>query len=142
MHGNGNDNRRAVRAPHGSIDTVTPISLNQHHTPPNSTYDPSSYDNNQSTISRSEISGDGDGKDGPSKLLSKRIAHKLSEKTRRNRLTVAIREIEKLLPPTQTSEDDEGGQQSDGSKSPQAEKIQFIPGGNAVSKVDVVEISM
>ncbi|KAK3307444.1 uncharacterized protein B0T15DRAFT_510718 [Chaetomium strumarium] len=33
-----------------------------------------------------------------SKEVSKRIAHKLSEKTRRNRLTIAIREIQKLLP--------------------------------------------
>jgi hypothetical protein len=33
-----------------------------------------------------------------SKEHSKRIAHKLSEKTRRNRLTIAIREIQKLLP--------------------------------------------
>ncbi|KAK3390296.1 hypothetical protein B0H63DRAFT_538547 [Podospora didyma] len=33
------------------------------------------------------------------KALSKRIAHKLSEKSRRNRLTVAIREIQRLLPP-------------------------------------------
>ncbi|SPQ25297.1 92662e4f-c6b2-401c-99f3-ae0ab85cde88 [Thermothielavioides terrestris] len=33
-----------------------------------------------------------------SKVDSKRIAHKLSEKTRRNRLTIAIREMQKLLP--------------------------------------------
>ncbi|KAK2072420.1 hypothetical protein P8C59_006777 [Phyllachora maydis] len=32
------------------------------------------------------------------KALSKRIAHKISEKTRRNRLTMAIREMEKLMP--------------------------------------------
>lgn len=54
---------------------------------------------------------------------------------------MAIREIEKLLPPTPTPDDDEDDQ-SDGDKSPQAEKIQFVPGGNAVSKVDVVEMAI
>jgi hypothetical protein len=37
---------------------------------------------------------------------SKRIAHKLSEKTRRNRLTIAIREIQKLLPSEEDDDDD------------------------------------
>lgn len=54
---------------------------------------------------------------------------------------MAIREIEKLLPPTHLDDDDED-HQSDGEKSPQAEKIQFIPSGNAVSKVDVVEMAI
>ncbi|KAL2165059.1 hypothetical protein VTH06DRAFT_355 [Thermothelomyces fergusii] len=41
----------------------------------------------------------------PSKVDSKRIAHKLSEKSRRNRLTIAIREIQKLLPSGVDGED-------------------------------------
>ncbi|KAL2177823.1 uncharacterized protein P884DRAFT_199684 [Thermothelomyces heterothallicus CBS 202.75] len=40
-----------------------------------------------------------------SKVDSKRIAHKLSEKSRRNRLTIAIREIQKLLPSGVDGED-------------------------------------
>ncbi|KAK4243376.1 hypothetical protein C7999DRAFT_18259 [Corynascus novoguineensis] len=40
-----------------------------------------------------------------SKVDSKRIAHKLSEKSRRNRLTIAIREIQKLLPSGVEGED-------------------------------------
>ena len=145
INASGNGNTRAIRVPHGHIDPVARISLNQHCTPPNGTYNPSGYDHTQSTIHRSEISGDGDGDDNdndttnPSKLLSKRLAHKLSEKTRRNRLTVAIREIEKLLPPTEVPDDNHP---SGDDKSPQAERIQFIPGGNAVSKVDVVETAI
>ncbi|KAM7207775.1 hypothetical protein V8F20_001817 [Naviculisporaceae sp. PSN 640] len=76
-----------------------------------------------------------DDEDDSSKQLSKKIAHKLSEKTRRNRLTMAIREIEKLLPPTTTTTGDDGEE-----KAQQA--IQFIPGGNAVSKVEVVEMAI
>lgn len=39
----------------------------------------------------------GDAND-PAKMLEKRLAHKLSEKGRRNRLTSAIREIQRLMP--------------------------------------------
>lgn len=39
----------------------------------------------------------GDSND-PAKMLEKRLAHKLSEKGRRNRLTSAIREIQRLMP--------------------------------------------
>jgi hypothetical protein len=48
---------------------------------------------------------------------SKRIAHKLSEKTRRNRLTIAIREIQKLLPSEDDDGDDDGTQASSQGKS-------------------------
>lgn len=53
---------------------------------------------------------------------------------------MAIREIEKLLPPSTTTPgyaDDNGeGQEKT------EQKIQFIPGGNAVSKVEVVEMAI
>lgn len=67
-----------------------------------------------------------------SKVDSKRIAHKLSEKTRRNRLTIAIREIQKLLP----SEGDESPSQSQ-------KEIDFVvrPGVPS-SKLDVVEMAV
>ncbi|KAK3688087.1 hypothetical protein B0T22DRAFT_439653 [Podospora appendiculata] len=60
--------------------------------------------------------------DFSAKLDSKRVAHKLSEKSRRNRLTAAIREIQKLLP--QDAESDER------------------PPGSLISKVDVVEMAI
>ncbi|KAK3324291.1 hypothetical protein B0T19DRAFT_227421 [Cercophora scortea] len=60
--------------------------------------------------------------DFSAKLHSKRVAHKLSEKSRRNRLTAAIREIQKLLP--QDAESDER------------------PPGSLISKVDVVEMAI
>ncbi|KAK0629605.1 hypothetical protein B0T17DRAFT_506139 [Bombardia bombarda] len=57
---------------------------------------------------------------------SKRIAHKISEKSRRNRLTFAIRQIQKLLPPQEGDSDE---------RSPNYT-------GLPVSKVDVVEMSI
>ncbi|KAK4235229.1 hypothetical protein C8A03DRAFT_18003 [Achaetomium macrosporum] len=64
-----------------------------------------------------------------SKEDSKRIAHKLSEKTRRNRLTIAIREIQKLLPSQPASE--------------LANEADFVvrPGVPS-SKLDVVEMAV
>lgn len=79
-----------------------------------------------------------------SKANSKRIAHKLSEKTRRNRLTIAIREIQKLLP----SEDDEDKPQARSQKESQkesreegAEYVALRPGVPS-SKLDVVEMAV
>lgn len=70
-----------------------------------------------------------------SKAASKRIAHKLSEKTRRNRLTIAIREIQKLLPA-----DGEGGDPSQ-TRSQQEGDFGFRPGMPS-SKLDVVEMAV
>jgi hypothetical protein len=61
-----------------------------------------------------------------SKDDSKRIAHKLSEKSRRNRLTLAIREIQKLLPA-------EGNRQ---------EVDPLARPGMPISKLDVVEMAI
>ncbi|KAK3994862.1 hypothetical protein QBC44DRAFT_321389 [Cladorrhinum sp. PSN332] len=66
-----------------------------------------------------------------SKLHSKRVAHKLSEKSRRNRLTVAIREIQKLLP-----------SESDREDSPQQENDILVRPGVPSSKLDVVEMAI
>ncbi|KAK4163214.1 hypothetical protein QBC43DRAFT_213693 [Cladorrhinum sp. PSN259] len=66
-----------------------------------------------------------------SKLHSKRVAHKLSEKSRRNRLTVAIREIQKLLPSDNDRED-----------SPQQDNEILIRPGVPSSKLDVVEMTI
>ncbi|KAK4674762.1 hypothetical protein QC763_123460 [Podospora pseudopauciseta] len=65
------------------------------------------------------------------KVHSKRIAHKISEKTRRNRLTLAIREIQKLLP----SESDR-----DDMLLPANELL--IRPGVPSSKLDVVEMAI
>lgn len=70
-----------------------------------------------------------------SKVNSKRIAHKLSEKTRRNRLTIAIREIQKLLP----SED--GGDEHSRSQS-QKEPDFVVRPGVPSSKLDIVEMAV
>ncbi|KAK4148742.1 hypothetical protein C8A00DRAFT_38672 [Chaetomidium leptoderma] len=70
-----------------------------------------------------------------SKVDSKRIAHKLSEKSRRNRLTVAIREIQKLLP----SEGD--GEDKPASQSQQEPDFMVRPGVPS-SKLDVVEMAV
>ncbi|KAK4228842.1 hypothetical protein QBC38DRAFT_136032 [Podospora fimiseda] len=74
--------------------------------------------------------------DGPlsSKLQEKRVAHKLSEKSRRNRLTVAIREIQKLLP----SEIDREGD----SPQQQQEIDILVRPGVPSSKLDVVEMAI
>ncbi|KAK3352912.1 hypothetical protein B0T25DRAFT_196222 [Lasiosphaeria hispida] len=68
--------------------------------------------------------------DFSSKLLEKRIAHKLSEKSRRNRLTAAIREIQKLMP------ENEGGEPSPAAGEP-AKQL-----NSQASKVDVVEMAV
>ncbi|KAK4172926.1 hypothetical protein QBC36DRAFT_246556 [Triangularia setosa] len=65
------------------------------------------------------------------KVHSKRIAHKLSEKTRRNRLTLAIREIQKLLP-----------SESDRDDLPLADSELLIRPGVPSSKLDVVEMAI
>ena len=66
-----------------------------------------------------------------SKLHSKRVAHKLSEKSRRNRLTVAIREIQKLLPSESETED-----------SPRHDIDLLVRPGVPTSKLDVVEMAV
>lgn len=66
-----------------------------------------------------------------SKLHSKRVAHKLSEKSRRNRLTVAIREIQKLLP-----------SESDREDSPRHDSDILVRPGVPTSKLDVVEMAV
>lgn len=70
-----------------------------------------------------------------SKVDSKRIAHKLSEKTRRNRLTIAIREIQKLLPSGADGEDQ---------AAPQAQKDAdfVVRPGVPSSKLDIVEMAV
>ncbi|KAH6632628.1 hypothetical protein F5144DRAFT_650905 [Chaetomium tenue] len=70
-----------------------------------------------------------------SKVDSKRIAHKLSEKTRRNRLTIAIREIQKLLP---------SGADGDDQTMPQAQKDAdfVVRPGVPSSKLDIVEMAV
>ncbi|KAM7213012.1 hypothetical protein V8F06_011614 [Rhypophila decipiens] len=134
--------RRVTRAagPTGIV-TVTPTtSLNQQH----EAGAHSAYHSRLSLSHKARTSqplsddngADIDGEDDSSKQLSKKIAHKLSEKTRRNRLTMAIREIEKLLPPPASNGDDEAGDEA------REDRIQFIPGGNAVSKVEVVEMAI
>ncbi|KXX77513.1 Phosphorus acquisition-controlling protein [Madurella mycetomatis] len=68
-----------------------------------------------------------------SKVDSKRIAHKLSEKSRRNRLTLAIREIQKLLPASASaSVDSAGAREGDLAVRP----------GVPNSKLDVVEMAV
>ncbi|KAK5661244.1 hypothetical protein OQA88_11138 [Cercophora sp. LCS_1] len=69
--------------------------------------------------------------DFASKVMEKRIAHKLSEKSRRNRLTAAIREIQKLMP---LEESEERALQK-GDPAPPAVYPHF-------SKVDVVEMAI
>jgi hypothetical protein len=70
-----------------------------------------------------------------SKVDSKRIAHKLSEKTRRNRLTIAIREIQKLLPSGADGEDE---------AAPQVQKDAdfVVRPGVPSSKLDIVEMAV
>ncbi|KAL2021118.1 hypothetical protein VTK56DRAFT_7537 [Thermocarpiscus australiensis] len=70
-----------------------------------------------------------------SKANSKRIAHKLSEKSRRKRLTMAIREIQKLLPA--------GGENRDQSQSRSQQDADFVVRpGIPNSKLDVVEMAV
>ncbi|KAK4143310.1 uncharacterized protein C8A04DRAFT_12463 [Dichotomopilus funicola] len=76
-------------------------------------------------------------RDGSSsaKVDSKRIAHKLSEKTRRNRLTIAIREIQKLLP-SGLAPDDESSSQA------QKDADYIVRPGVPSSKLDIVEMAV
>jgi hypothetical protein len=73
------------------------------------------------------------------KVLSKRIAHKLSEKSRRNRLTTAIREIEKLLPAEMLAEFREP--KKDAADLPENLRI-ARPATLPISKVDVAEMAL
>ncbi|KAK4125876.1 hypothetical protein N657DRAFT_568924 [Parathielavia appendiculata] len=70
-----------------------------------------------------------------SKVDSKRIAHKLSEKSRRNRLTIAIREIQKLLP-------SEVGGEDDGEAPSQQDADYTVRPGVPSSKLDIVEMAV
>ncbi|KAK3374522.1 hypothetical protein B0T24DRAFT_297820 [Lasiosphaeria ovina] len=80
--------------------------------------------------------------DDPStKLLCKRIAHKLSEKSRRNRLTVAIREIQKLMPQDPSSITSLPRPLLPGELS-QSTVMDAGGGGASASKVDVVELAV
>lgn len=85
-------------------------------------------------------SPDGPGPSSPSKDDSKRIAHKLSEKTRRTRLTVAIREIQKLLP----TDDGPGRGPEDPAQSQTDERGPrfVVRPGVPSSKLDVVEMAV
>jgi hypothetical protein len=76
-------------------------------------------------------------RDSPSssKVDSKRIAHKLSEKSRRNRLTIAIREIQKLLPSGSVGDDLPTSQA-------QKEADYVVRPGVPSSKLDVVEMAV
>lgn len=64
--------------------------------------------------------------DFAAKMMERRIAHKLSEKSRRNRLTAAIREIQKLMP-------------LDGTELANSEVAGIYP---HFSKVDVAEMAI
>ncbi|KAL2153782.1 hypothetical protein VTH82DRAFT_4937 [Thermothelomyces myriococcoides] len=68
-----------------------------------------------------------------SKADSKRIAHKLSEKSRRNRLTIAIREIQKLLP---------SGIDGDDLLPTSKEADYVVRPGVPSSKLDIVEMAV
>ncbi|KAL2121410.1 hypothetical protein VTJ04DRAFT_5437 [Mycothermus thermophilus] len=82
------------------------------------------------------------------KMDSKRIAHKLSEKSRRNRLTIAIREIQKLLPSEFGDDGGGSGGCGGGRKSPSPSLSQgkeadyVIRPGVPSSKLDVVEMAV
>ncbi|KAK0627538.1 hypothetical protein B0T14DRAFT_563334 [Immersiella caudata] len=65
------------------------------------------------------------------KVQERRIAHKLSEKSRRNRLTAAIREIQKLMPADVENKDKDEG-----------EKEEAVVQAQSISKVDVVEMAV
>jgi hypothetical protein len=92
-----------------------------------------SYDNSASRGPEIEIAY----RDSPSssKVDSKRIAHKLSEKSRRNRLTIAIREIQKLLP-------SEGADEGVGTTQTQKEADFIVRPGVPSSKLDIVEMAV
>jgi len=60
-------------------------------------------------------------------LDEKRVAHKLSEKSRRNRLTTALREIQKLLPLEELGND---------------HQLLLHGFGMPISKVDVAEMAV
>jgi hypothetical protein len=67
--------------------------------------------------------------DYAAKVQERRIAHKLSEKSRRNRLTAAIREIQKLMP-------------ADGENKDEGDKEDVAVQAHSISKVDVVEMAV
>ncbi|KAK0743433.1 hypothetical protein B0T18DRAFT_184644 [Schizothecium vesticola] len=73
----------------------------------------------------------------PAKMLEKRLAHKLSEKGRRNRLTSAIREIQKLMPldAVTAAAAEQGGTGAAEGKAGEVVYPHF-------SKVDVVEMAI
>ncbi|KAL2261283.1 hypothetical protein VTK26DRAFT_4487 [Humicola hyalothermophila] len=75
-----------------------------------------------------------------SKADSKRIAHKLSEKSRRNRLTIAIREIQKLLPTDGKGGGGENGQPPSCSSQEDADFV--VRTGVPSSKLDIVEMAV
>ncbi|KAL1837306.1 hypothetical protein VTJ49DRAFT_4049 [Mycothermus thermophilus] len=90
-----------------------------------------------------------DGSSASNKMDSKRIAHKLSEKSRRNRLTIAIREIQKLLPSEFGNDGGGGGGSGSGGGSTgggggsgRSPSPSFIRPGVPVSKLDVVEMAV
>jgi len=79
------------------------------------------------------------------KADSKRIAHKLSEKSRRNRLTIAIREIQKLLPTEMDRDRDflgDGSTLGSRSERGRSECDYVIRPGVPSSKLDVVEMAV
>jgi hypothetical protein len=69
--------------------------------------------------------------DYAAKVQERRIAHKLSEKSRRNRLTAAIREIQKLMPADVDNKDKD-----------EREKEEAVVQAHSISKVDVVEMAV
>lgn len=95
---------------------------------------PSNHDQTLSGPELDTVSRDGS---SSSKVDSKRIAHKLSEKTRRNRLTIAIREIQKLLPT-----DGKGGEASQTHSVCQEEGDFVVRTGVPSSKLDIVEMAV
>ncbi|KAK0643397.1 hypothetical protein B0T16DRAFT_512591 [Cercophora newfieldiana] len=74
--------------------------------------------------------------DYAAKVQERRIAHKLSEKSRRNRLTAAIREIHKLMPSSSSEE-----QEKDGTSEMEREAMAQQMAAH-FSKVDVVEMAV
>ncbi|KAK1755553.1 hypothetical protein QBC47DRAFT_191060 [Echria macrotheca] len=79
-----------------------------------------------------DLSGAGESPDDfAAKMLERRIAHKLSEKSRRNRLTAAIREMQKLMPL-----EDQVGPEGDAAATVQ---VGLYP---HFSKVDVAEMAI
>ncbi|KAK3934260.1 putative phosphorus acquisition-controlling protein [Diplogelasinospora grovesii] len=76
------------------------------------------------------------------KLLSKRIAHKLSEKSRRNRLAAAIREIQKLLPSKAQGEAAHNDNNNNNEISDDKEPSPQFQCMGPTSKVEIVELAV